>query len=170
MQIVKYPDPVLRRGGRVVTTFDADLAALARDMLTAMYQTKGVGLAAPQVAVEQKLLVLNPTGDPKEADQEMVVVNPRIVSRKHPEFGEEGCLSFPGIYAEVERPRDIVVVYQDLQGAEHELSASGFLARILQHEHDHLEGVLFVDRLTPVDRIRVKGKLLDLERRFQPQS
>jgi peptide deformylase len=164
MEILIYPDPVLRRGGQPISVYDAALADTGKRMLEAMYRYRGVGLAAPQVGLEFDLLVLNPTGEPSDRAQEMVMCNPKIVSRKHLEWGEEGCLSFPGIYADVERHRDIVVAYRDLQGAEQTLPASGFLARVIQHEMDHLEGVLFVDRLSPVDRIRVKSKLLELER------
>ncbi len=167
MDIVKYPDPVLRRGGKPVEAFDDALAQTAADMLDAMYQYRGVGLAAPQVGLEISLLVLNPKGDPGEKDDELALVNPKIKSKKTLEWGEEGCLSFPGIYAEVERHKDIVVAYQDLQGEEKTMKASDFLARVIQHEMDHLDGVLFVDRLSPVDRIRVKSKLLEMERDFR---
>jgi peptide deformylase len=163
LEIVKYPNPVLRRGGRTVTAFDAELARTAERMFEAMYQYDGVGLAAPQVALDLKLLVLNPAGSVQEHDQAMVLLNPRIVTRKKLEWGEEGCLSFPGIYAEIERHRDVVVEYHDLTGATRQLSASGFLARIVQHELDHLEGVLFIDRMSPAERIRVRARLLELE-------
>jgi peptide deformylase len=166
MEILIYPDPVLRRGGQPVTAFDASLSDTSKRMLEAMYRYRGVGLAAPQVGLEVDLLVLNPTGEPSDRAEEMVLCNPKITSRKHLEWGEEGCLSFPGIYADIERHRDIVVTYRDLQGGEQTMPATGFLARVIQHEMDHLEGVLFVDRLTPVDRIRVKSKLLELERGY----
>ena len=171
MQIVKYPDPFLRRATQPVTQFDAELQALVTSMFEVMYDLRGVGLAGPQVGLDRRLFVLNPTGDRKDRDQEMAFVNPRILSRgKQLEFGDEGCLSVPGIYAEVERPHDVVVAYQDVTGAEGELAADGFLARIIQHEHDHLEGVLFVDRLTPVDKIRVRTKLQDLERQAKVRA
>lgn len=167
MEIVKYPDPVLRRGGKAVETFDQDLADTAATMLEAMYRMQGVGLAAPQVGLEISLLVLNPKGSPDDRAEEMVLINPKIKSKKNLEWGEEGCLSFPGIYAEVERHLEIVLAYQDLQGNEQTMKASEFLARVIQHEMDHLTGVLFVDRLSPADRIRVKSKLLEMERSYQ---
>ena len=167
MDIVKYPDPVLRRGGKPVETFDEELRTTAKAMLEAMYRTGGVGLAAPQVGLEISLLVLNPTGQPDDNDEEMVLLNPKIISKKHLEWGDEGCLSFPGIYGEVERHRDIVVKYQDLEGEEQTLKATAFLARVIQHEMDHIDGRLFVDRLSPADRIRVKPQLLDLERAYK---
>ena len=165
LEIVKYPSPILKRGGKTVAAFDAGLARVAEQMYEAMYEFDGVGLAAPQVALDLKLLVLNPAGSVKQRDQELALVNPRIVTRKHLEFGEEGCLSFPGIYGEIERHRDVQIEYQDLRGERQELSASGVLARILQHEIDHLEGVLFIERMSPAERIRVRARLLELEQR-----
>ena len=167
MDIVKYPDPVLRRGGQNVEVFDQKLADTAAEMLEAMYQYRGVGLAAPQVGLEINLLVLNPSGEDSEKSQEMALVNPRVTARKTLEWGEEGCLSFPGIYAEVERHQRITITYQDLEGAEQTLTATDFLARVILHEMDHIEGVLFIDRLSPGDRIRVKSKLLELERSYR---
>lgn len=170
MEVLVYPDPVLRRGGKVVTRFDAELRQLAARMMEAMYEEGGVGLAAPQVGVEQKLLVLNPKGDPKDRSGEMVLLNPRITKKKGREYGEEGCLSFPGLQAEVERWIDITVTYQDLDGAERTMTASGWLARIVQHELDHLDGVVFVDRLTAAEKLRVKAKLLEFEDAFQRRA
>ncbi len=167
MDVVKYPGAPLRKGGRKVTSFDADLRDLAERMLDTMYTARGVGLAAPQVGIDLELLVLNETGERDDRDHEMVLVNPEIVANKGREFGEEGCLSFPGLYAEVERSVKLTVKYQDLDGAAQELRCSGFLARIIQHEIDHLKGVLFVDRLSSVEKMRVRGQLQDMERRFE---
>ena len=170
MEVIVYPDPVLRRGGKAVTVFDDELRRLADQMLEAMYAEGGVGLAAPQVGVEQKLLVLNPSGDRKDRGGELVLLNPKITKKKGREFGEEGCLSFPGIHAEVERWVSITLSYQDLAGKEQTLSADGWLARIIQHELDHLDGVLFVDRLTPGDKLRVKSQLAELEDKFRARA
>jgi peptide deformylase len=167
MDVVVYPDPILRRGGKPITAFDASLRTLAAEMLDAMYAEGGVGLAAPQVAIELKLLVLNPAGDSKDRSGELVLLNPKITARKGWEWGEEGCLSFPDIHAEVERSKSITVSYQDLDGKPQELKAKDWLARIIQHEMDHLDGVLFVDRLSPADKIRVKPQLDELESRFR---
>lgn len=169
MQVLVYPDPILRRGGKAVTAFDADLRALAAKMFEAMYEEGGVGLAAPQVGIEVKLLVLNPSGDKKDTAGELVLCNPKITKKKGREFGEEGCLSFPGIHAEVERWVDIAITYQDLDGVEQTLTANGWLARIIQHEMDHLDGVFFVDRLTASDKLRVKPRLQELEAEYQPK-
>ncbi|MBL8755840.1 MAG: peptide deformylase [Planctomycetes bacterium] len=163
MDVLVYPDPVLRRGGKTITAFDSELRTLADRMMAAMYEEGGVGLAAPQVGIEQKLLVLNPAGDAKDRSGERVLCNPKLTRKKGREFGEEGCLSFPGIQAEVERWVDITVTYQDLDGKEQTMAANGWLARIIQHEMDHLDGVFFVDRLTASDKLRVKPQLLELE-------
>ncbi|GAB4140385.1 MAG: peptide deformylase [Planctomycetota bacterium] len=167
MEVVIYPDPALRRGGEEVKEFGESLRTLAAGMLEAMYAQGGVGLAAPQVAVPKKLLVLNPKGSKEDRTGEMVLVNPRIRRRKGYEWGDEGCLSFPGIQAEVERSQKITVEYRDLSGEPVELRAEGWLARIVQHEMDHLEGVLFVDRLTAADKIRVRPQLEEMERRYR---
>lgn len=167
MQIVKYPDPVLRRTAERVTTFDSGLEKIAAQMLDTMYTLRGVGLAAPQVGLATALLVLNPTGNPSDREDELVLVNPEIVSRKHLEWGEEGCLSFPDIYAEIERHRDIEVRYLDLQGKAREMRASEFLARVILHEIDHLQGILFIDRLSPTDKIRLRVRLQDMERMYR---
>ena len=167
LEVLKYPNPILRRGGVDVTEFDDELAKTARAMLDTMYSYRGVGLAAPQVGIELKLLVLNPEGDPANTELEMVMVNPKILSRKKLEYGEEGCLSFPGIYAEVERHHTIRVQYRNLAGEALEAKVEDFLARVILHEIDHLQGVLFVDRLSPTEAIGVRSKLLEMERAWQ---
>ena len=159
MEIVKYPDPVLRRSAEKITTFDSELQKTASDMLNTMYTLKGVGLAAPQVGLGLSLLVLNPTGDPADTDEELVLVNPEVVSRKHLEWDEEGCLSFPGIYAEVERHRDIVLRYQNLDGEDVEMKSTEFQARVIQHEMDHLQGILFIDRMDAFIRTELKPEI-----------
>ena len=103
MEVLIYPDPILRRGGQPITEFDQELADLAARMMEAMYEEGGVGLAAPQVGIEKKLLVLNPSGSKDDRSGERVLCTPKITRKKKWEFGEEGCLSFPGIQAEVER-------------------------------------------------------------------
>ena len=170
MEVLVYPDPVLRRGGKAVTTFDAELRQVAERMIEAMYVEGGVGLAAPQVGLPRKLLVLNPSGDRKDRAGELVLCNPTITRKKGREFGEEGCLSFPGIHAEVERWVSITVTYQDLVGVEQTLATEGWLARIIQHELDHLDGVLFVDRLTAADKLRVKPQLQQLEEEHRARA
>ncbi|MFY9342551.1 MAG: peptide deformylase [Planctomycetota bacterium] len=166
MQVLVYPDPLLRHPGKPITRFDGALRDLAGAMLAAMYEEGGVGLAASQVGIEQRLLVLNPTGDQKQAAGELVLCNPRLTKKKGREYGEEGCLSFPEIRAEVERWVDITVTFQDLDGKEQTLAVDGWLARIIQHEIDHLDGVFFVDRLSAAEKLRVKSDLQELERKY----
>ena len=163
-----YGDPVLRRRASEVTEFDADLKRLAADMVETMYAADGVGLAAPQIGVSKRLFValeVQPGADDDpdaeegevaaaerrrrwEERREHVIVNPRLVKREGQQFGRDGCLSLPGLYAE-EVPRDLVVEleYQDLDGQPRTLRAEGYFAHVLQHEFDHLEGTLYFDRL-----------------------
>ncbi len=167
MQIVLYPDPILRKPTSRVERFDEDLRRLAREMLETMYRARGVGLAAPQVGDGRRLLVLNPTGDRNQREAERVLVNVRVLRRKGEVWGEEGCLSFPRVYAEIARAETVFFESADLDGKAATEEASGFLARVVQHEGDHLDGVLFVDRMSPGDRIRVKPLLRGLEERFR---
>lgn len=170
LEVLKYPDKTLRRGGKDITEIDEGLRSTVADMLATMYSYKGVGLAAPQVGLELNLLVLNPSGDPADTSEEMVLLNPEIISRKTLEWGEEGCLSFPGIYAEVERHKKIVVRYMDMDGETRQEAFGDFMARIVLHEMDHLQGTLFVDRLSPTERIRVRGALTELEEAFKQKT
>lgn len=160
-----YPDPRLRRPALPVEVFDEELRAVVAGMFERMYASKGVGLAAPQVGLRKRILVLNATGAPED---EIVLVNPRILERSgSPTKFEEGCLSFPGIYAEVERPEACRVAAQQVDGHPFEGAYSGFPGRIIQHEYDHLEGVLLVDRMSPADRLRNKAALEELVTRFR---
>jgi len=152
LEVVVYPDPILRRGGAAVTQFDASLRELAARMFEAMYAEGGVGLAAPQVAVAQKLLVLNPSGDRNDRTGELVLLNPKITRKKGRAFGEEGCLSFPGIYYDVKRRLNTVARGFTDRGDPVQVVGTEWLARCLQHETDHLDGVLFIDRMDQATR------------------
>ncbi len=167
MKIVLYPDPILRKITPRVEDFGPPLAETAREMLEFMYRSKGVGLAAPQVGLTLRLFVFNPSGDPAKKEEEGVLVNPRIVKRKGEAYGEEGCLSFPEIYGEVRRATWIRVEAQDLEGRPLELEFQDFQARVVQHELDHLEGILFVDRMEPAEKIRIRRQLEKLEREYK---
>jgi peptide deformylase len=138
--------PVLRQETNPVTVFDAALRRLADDMLETMYAARGIGLAAPQVGRLERLAVVDVDEDP------FTIVNPEIVLREGSQVGEEGCLSIPDIYGDVERALRVVVRAQDLDGKPFELDASDLLARCLQHEIDHLHGKLFLDYLGFVKR------------------
>ncbi len=167
MEVVKYPDPSLRRGGKPITEFSETLRETAEAMLVAMYEQNGVGLAAPQVGLDIALFVMNPSGDIAEKDQEIVMVNPVIKSKKGHEDGEEGCLSFPGVYADVDRSTKIVVAWSDLDGEEHDARFENFIARVIQHELDHIKGVLFVDRVSAIEKLRIRSKLQGLEEDYK---
>src|SRR5215510_3350863 len=163
-----YPDPLLRRPSAPVEAFDEELRAIVAAMFERMYASKGVGLAAPQVGLKKRVLVLNPTG---ETPDELVLVNPRILERfGAPTRFEEGCLSFPGIYAEVERPESCRVQAYRADGTPFEQDYGGFTSRIIQHEHDHLEGVLLVDRMSPADRLRNKAALEELIAKYKRKA
>jgi len=163
-----YPDPVLRRPALPVEAFDEELQAIVAGMFERMYASKGVGLAAPQVGLKKRILVLNATGEPAD---ELVLVNPKILERFGPStIFEEGCLSFPGIYAEVERPESCRVQAFRADGSSFEETFGGFPSRIIQHEYDHLEGVLLVDRMSPADKLRNKADLEELVRKYKRRA
>jgi len=163
-----YPDPVLRRPAGPVEAFDEELRAIVAGMFERMYASKGVGLAGPQVGLKKRILVLNSTGE--KAD-ELVLVNPRILERFGPAtLFEEGCLSFPGLYAEVERLENCRVQAFRVDGTRLDESFGGFTSRVIQHEYDHLEGVLLVDRMSPADRLRHKAALEDLVARHKQKT
>ena len=157
LKILEFPDPRLRTKAQPVEHVDAALRALIDDMFETMYAAPGIGLAATQVDVHQRLLVADVSED---KSQPLVLINPDIVSKDGVEVMEEGCLSVPGFYEEVERADHIVVRYLDRDGAAQELSASGLLAVCIQHEIDHLDGKLFVDYLSQMKRQRIRKRLL----------
>ena len=156
LNILEFPDPRLRTVAKKVETFDADLKKLVDDMVETMYDANGIGLAATQVNVHQRLLVLDVSD---EQDQPRVYINPVISSKEGEQKCEEGCLSVPGIYASVKRAESIHVVALDADGARFEEDLYGLHAICVQHEIDHLEGRLFVDYLSPLKQNMVKKKL-----------
>ena len=156
-QVFHYPHPVLRRRAAVVEAFDDELREIVAALFERMAASKGVGLAAPQVGLGKRILVLNPTGEPADA---LALVNPTITAKLGPTtVFEEGCLSFPGIYAEVEREESCTVRAFTPDGEPIEETFGGFKSRIIQHEFDHLEGVLLVDRMSQADKLRHKAAL-----------
>jgi len=156
LDILSYPDPRLRTVAGPVTAFDPDLLNLIEDMRETMYAEKGIGLAATQVNVHRQLLVLDVSED---RDQFRVFINPELTFATGSEVCEEGCLSVPGVYAEVSRAREIGVRAQNPDGSHFEVNLSGLDAVCLQHEMDHLKGKLFVDYLSPLKRMMVRKKL-----------
>ena len=156
LTILEFPDPRLRTRAAPVTEFDPALKKLAADMLETMYEAPGIGLAATQVNVYRQILVLDVS---EEKDQPMVIVNPKIVSREGSQTYQEGCLSVPGIFADVDRADRVRVEAEDVDGKPFTIDADGLLAVCIQHEMDHLEGKLFVDYLSPLKRELVRKKL-----------
>lgn len=158
-----YPEPVLRKEAVPVEAFDPSLGAVVDAMYRRMYESKGVGLAAPQVGIGQRILVINPAGEEDDKSEELALINPTIVDRFGDEsIYEEGCLSFPGIYAEVKRPDKCKVEAQDVNGDKLELEFEGFASRVIQHEYDHLQGILLVDRMSAADKLRHRAALGEL--------
>jgi peptide deformylase len=168
LRLTLYPDPVLRKLAAPVDAFDDALRATVAAMFERMRASHGVGLAAPQVGLTKRILVLNPSGNPEE---DLALVNVAIVDRAGPQVVfEEGCLSFPEIYAEVKRPERCTVHAFTPAGERIEREFDGFTSRIIQHEYDHLEGVLLVDRMSPADKQRHKAALAELVDRYRRAS
>jgi peptide deformylase len=164
-----YGDPVLRQRAAEVTAHDDELRQLVADLRETMHAYHGVGLAANQVGVAQRVAVVDvPIDDERRAAY--TLVNPEIVSRSGSEVGEEGCLSIPGIYDDVTRSTRVEVRALDEAGRPFELIAEGYLARAIQHEIDHLDGVLFVDRLSPLKRQFLRRALESLARGERPEG
>lgn len=164
MPLIILPDPLLRKVSEPVERIDDDLKKLAGDMLETMYEAPGIGLAAIQVGVPRRMLVVDVASrDEEEGEEEserkknpLVVINPTILtSSDERSVYEEGCLSIPEFFAEVERPARVKVRYTDLDGKEQEIDADGLLSTCLQHEIDHLDGALFIDYLSRLKRDRV---------------
>lgn len=172
LPVLKYPDPRLREQSETVTEFGAELKKLSEDMLETMYAESGIGLAAPQVGRLLKMLVIDCR--PKEngrytieemteleqkIDQPLVIINPRIVSYQGKTTFDEGCLSVPSFYETVERHDWIELEYQDLKGKKQTLKTDGMLAIVIQHEMDHLDGTLFIDRISFVKSNKIKNQI-----------
>jgi peptide deformylase len=156
LQILEYPDPRLRTRAQPVTDFDAALAKLIEDMFETMYAAPGIGLAATQVDVHRRLIVMDLSG---ERSEPLVFVNPEILESEGVGTMEEGCLSVPGIFDEVKRAAKVRARFQDRNGTVQERELEGLLAVCLQHEMDHLDGKLFVDYLSELKRERIRKKL-----------
>ncbi len=158
LKVVKYGDPILSQEGSSVTEFDGKLADLVENMFLTMRDEGGVGLAAPQVGESLKLFVMDCTGG-KDPARRLTFINPQIVETKDIQVGEEGCLSFPGIYFEVERPRIVTVSAFDIHGREFTAEFENFEARCILHETDHIYGKVFIEYLSPLKRDLVKRKI-----------
>ncbi len=156
LTVLHYPDDRLRTIAKPVTEFNDKLRQLVADMIETMYAENGIGLAATQVNIHQRVVVIDLS---EERNQPQVFINPEIVAKSGDTTYEEGCLSVPQNYANVERAAEITVKAQDVEGNAFELNADGLLAICLQHELDHLVGKLFIDYLSPLKRDRIRKKL-----------
>ena len=162
LSILVYPDPRLHTVAKPVQAVDARIRALVADMLETMYDANGIGLAATQVDVHERVIVIDTS---EERNQPLVLVNPEITwASDEKQVGDEGCLSVPGIYDGVERSSAIRVQALDEQGQQREVAAEGLLAVCIQHEMDHLRGKVFVEYLSPLKRNRIKSKMLKARR------
>lgn len=156
LPILRFPDPRLKKVAAPVPQVDESIRRLVRDMAETMYEAPGIGLAATQVDVHKRVIVIDIS---ETRDQLLALVNPEIVASEGTQVCEEGCLSVPGIYDKVERAEDVEVAYLDLDGTRKTIEANGLLAVCLQHEIDHLDGKVFVDHLSQLKQMRIKAKM-----------
>jgi peptide deformylase len=168
VQIVTYPHPTLRRKSVTIKRVDAELRKLIHQMFEKMYEHKGVGLAANQVDLPLRVFVMNLAGKQGEGE-EVVFINPVVSSPKGTSEAEEGCLSIPGVYGKVIRPERVKIQAYSLRGEEINQEVDGLFARCVQHETDHLDGVLFPDRMNPLARDAIIEDLADFESEFESQ-
>lgn len=153
-EIIKYPNPILRKKSEAVREITLEIKELAFDVAETMQKNQGLGLAAPQISVPKRIIAI------KTGDSPTILINPKIIKKsKEEEMAEEGCLSFPELFLKIKRAKEIEIEAIDLKGEKLEIEAEDLLARALQHEIDHLEGVLFIDRLNFWQRLKFKLKL-----------
>jgi len=164
LKIVRYPDPVLRREALPIDELTDEVRHVARRMIELMHEAEGVGLAAPQVGLSWRMFVANATREP---DDDRVFINPVLSDpARETEPRDEGCLSIPGVTVQVRRPRSIAIQATDLEGNRFTLTSDELPARVWQHEYDHLDGVLILDRMTPIDRLANRRAIKELEASF----
>ncbi len=163
LKVVKYPEPVLSQPGEPVTEFDVELKKLVDDMFETMYASQGIGLAAPQVAVAKRVTVID-LSQGKDPAQKLVLVNPEVTLREGKQYEEEGCLSFPEIREKVQRAAKVRIRAQDLKGKWFEMDGEELLSRAFQHEIDHLDGMLFIFRMSSLKRDLVLRKIRKMQR------
>ena len=165
LKIVHYPEKVLLEAGKPVLEdeFDADLKTFVDDMFETMYKSEGVGLAAPQVAVSKRLFVMDCSGG-EDDSQKIAFINPEIIHVEGEQYGDEGCLSFPGIYTKVKREMRTIVRFQNVLGETQELDLEDLPARCVLHETDHCDGIVFLNRMSALKRELSKRKIKKLQR------
>lgn len=161
--IVKFPDPVLQKPAEPITTFDAKLRQLVDDMFASMYDAQGIGLAAPQIGISQRLTVIDLSFQ-KDSKQKIVLINPEIVEKSGKQVEDEGCLSLPEIRDRVVRAAQVTVRALDAFGKPVEVDGEGLLSRAIQHEIDHLDGILFIFRLSRLKRDLQLRKIRKLQK------
>ncbi len=166
MQIIYYPHPTLRHVSKPLKRVDAELHAIVRQMFELMYEHNGVGLAANQVDLPYRLFVTNVEGDPDVQEAERVYINPVLSGAKRSDEAEEGCLSIPNVFGQVQRAERIIVNAYDLDGQEIKTELDSLSARVVQHETDHLDGKLFIDRLSPTAQLDLRDALEEFELEF----
>ncbi len=162
-EVVKYPDPILAKRGEPVTVFDADLKKLIDEMFDSMYAAQGIGLAAPQIALSKRIAIVDISFQ-KNPEEKIVLINPEIIEREGKQVEEEGCLSLPDIREKVSRAEWVKVKAQDVTGKWVEIEGEELLARALQHEIDHLDGILFIDHLSRLKRDLVLRKIKKMQK------
>jgi peptide deformylase len=165
LRVIEYPHPTLRHVSKPLRRVDPELHEIVHEMFDLMYQNKGIGLAANQVDLPYRLFVLNLTAKAEEKSEELVFINPVISQRKGAE-AEEGCLSIPGLYGQVKRPEKVTLTAYNLSGEQFQADLSGMFARAAQHEVDHLDGVLFIDKLSPTSQMSAKETLEEFELQY----
>ncbi len=170
MEIVKYPHPALSWKSAPVTRINSQLRDIVADMFKLMYEARGIGLAANQVAIPWRFFIINPSGNPEEKESEMVFINPEIVERSGSAEAEEGCLSLPDVFGDVRRAEKIVVEAFDLDGNDVSYEMSELAARVVIHETDHVDGVMFTDRMTDTGRRELGPRLQDFRDHFHRQQ
>jgi peptide deformylase len=168
LSIIEYPHPTLRVRSKPIRRVDQELRDIVAQMLELMYEADGVGLAANQVDLPLRLFVANPSGE--RDGEELVLLNPELQMPKGSETGQEGCLSLPGLSGQVKRPASVRLSAYDLKGNPDERVVDGFLARVLQHENDHLDGVLFFDRLSEEAKSELDDQLMEMESDFRAKQ
>jgi peptide deformylase len=166
LEVVKWPNPILDMPADPVTVFDDNLKKLVSNMFETMYAAPGVGLAAVQVGISKRLFVMDCSGG-KDPEQRIALVNPVVLAAEGDQNGEEGCLSFPGIFTPVERSLRAVVRAQDTDGNEFEIDGTELTARCMLHETDHCDGIVFLDKMSPIKRELVKRKIRKLQKAGQ---
>ena len=164
MKIVTYPDPILMRKAAPIEEIDNKIYEIAQKMLDTMYDACGIGLAAPQIGLSKRLVVMDATG---QKTGERVFINPQITEERGETIEEEGCLSFPDVMGKVKRSQYVTITAYNLEGKKLEIEVEGLLSRVWQHEIDHINGRLFIEMMTPASRIANQQKIKEFELAYQ---